>query len=292
MSKTKIKRLIPLTFDLAFKKMFGDEEHKERTAILISTFLDIPYEEIVDSIELINTEKRLTNKKDKTGATDIVAKIKVVFSTNERINLEMNMQFNQTKVDRNIGYISQLFGNQLKGKEDYKNLEKCIQINFNDIFVDKENKVIFDRYSLKNEYNNELTQKLEIYHINIAECSRIWYNNDIEKYPKKLQKEIIFGALLMEKDYERFKEVLEEVSMNDSLKENILDTTEEFSEDEDFAYLWYDKEQNDRAILNGTIAEERENERKKIARTMIDKNMDINLISELTSLSIEELKKL
>ena len=88
--------------------------------------------------------------------------------------------------------------------------------------------------------------------------------------------------------------------MEEEVKEDILDTMEEYSDDEDFSYLYYDEEHNRRAIENGTISEVREETKKEtrketkqeIAKSMKEKEMDINLISELTGLTEEEIKML
>ena len=39
-----------MSFDLLFKRMFGDVEHKERAASLVSTLLHIPYEDVKNNL--------------------------------------------------------------------------------------------------------------------------------------------------------------------------------------------------------------------------------------------------
>ena len=73
-------------------------------------------------------------------------------------------------------YLANMYSNQLKNKEDYNKLEPCIQVNFNTIYTDTKNKVLYDTYSLKNDYGNELTDMIKIINLNIAECYNICYN--------------------------------------------------------------------------------------------------------------------
>ena len=295
---TKTKQLIPMSFDLLFKKMFGDENHKERVSYLVSTILNIPYEEVKDNIEILPNDKKLNNKKTKRQAQDVV--VRIILSVNKRISLEMNMNYNITNKNRNLMYLANMYSNQLKNKEDYNKLEPCIQVNFNTVYTDNKNKVLYDIYTLKNNYGNELTDMIKIINLNIDECHNICYNKNINEYEESLHEIIKYGALLMEKDYLKLESILEEIKMENEVKEDILDTMEEYSNDEDFSYLYYDEEHNRRAIENGTISEVREETKKEtrketkkeIAKSMKEKEMDINLISELTGLTEEEIKML
>ena len=94
MKETTKRKLIPLSYDLVFKKMFGDNEHKERVSYLVSIVLEIPYKEVVNSIELMPTEKRIRNKNDKRQAQDVI--VRIVLSLNKRVSIEMNMNYNET----------------------------------------------------------------------------------------------------------------------------------------------------------------------------------------------------
>ncbi len=212
----------------------------------------------------------------------------------------MNMNYNVTNKNRNLMYLANMYSNQLKNKEDYNKLEPCIQVNFNTVYTDKDNKVLYDIYTLKNNYGNELTDMIKIINLNIDECHNICYNENINSYEESLHEIIKYGALLMEKDYKRLEAILEEIKMEEEVKEDILDTMEEYSDDEDFSYLYYDEEHNRRAIENGTISEVREEglnqgkqeTKQEIAKNMKEKEMDINLISELTGLTEEVIKML
>ena len=217
------------------------------------------------------------------------------------------MNYDESLKNRNIHYLSGMFYNQLKNKEDYSMLEPCIQINFNRVYTDNTNKIIFDKYTLRNEYGNELTEKIRIYNLNIDACHKIIYNNSINNYDKDLHEIIKYGAMLMETDYANLKKMLEEFKMKKELKEDILDVMEEYSEDEDLG-LWYDEEEEKRKIYEGSlkiakkqaqkegmekgIKEGIKEEKIKVVKQMLNKKFDIDTISEVVQLPIDEIKEL
>lgn len=163
-----------MSFDLLFKKMFGDENHKERVSYLVSALLNLPYEEVKENIEILPNDKKLRNKNSKRQAQDVV--VRIILSVNRRVSLEMNMNYSLANKNRNLMYLASMYSNELKNKEDYTDLEPCIQVNFNTIYTDTKNKVLYDTYSLKNDYGNELTDMIKIINLNIAECYNICYN--------------------------------------------------------------------------------------------------------------------
>ncbi len=291
-----------MSFDLLFKKMFGDENHKERVSYLVSALLNLPYEEVKENIEILPNDKKLRNKNSKRQAQDVV--VRIILSVNRRVSLEMNMNYSLANKNRNLMYLASMYSNELKNKEDYASLEPCIQVNFNTIYTDTKNKVLYDIYSLRNDYGNELTDMIKIINLNIAECYDICYNKNINKYEKDLQEIIKYGALLMEKDYNKLETILEELKMEEEVKEDILDSMEEYSEDEDFSYLYYDAERDRRALENGLKTEARaeglEEGRKEgrkernieIAKSLLEQNIDIEVISKSTGLTEEEIRLL
>ncbi|MCI8778989.1 MAG: hypothetical protein HFI87_07560, partial [Bacilli bacterium] len=65
MVEIKEKKLVPIKCDMVFKKMWGDPDNLDRLAALLSIILKIPYEKIKGNIEIIESEKRVTNYKEK-----------------------------------------------------------------------------------------------------------------------------------------------------------------------------------------------------------------------------------
>lgn len=297
--------IIPMTDDLMFKKMWGDPNGIRRAEALVSILLGIPYELVKGNLEIVETEKRIKNKNEKRQRSDVLLKIKL--SINEKVNLEMNLRKSKSLIERNITYLAHIFSTQMKNKEDYKEIDGVIQVNFNTFYVDEENKPVIDRYYLQNEKLNKLTEKLQIIHINIERCRELCYNKGIEEYSKEEQEIIKISALMCENDKDKLSVYLGEMDMDDELKEEIEETIEEFSSNDEIM-AHFNSEKDLMAIRKGEMSELREaaikegleqgiqegekNKQIEIAKNLLNENSDVNFISRVTHLSEEEINKL
>ena len=294
--KEKSKKFIPLSCDLMFKKVFGDSNNIERLESLLAMYLDISFEQAHGNIHILNNEKTLKNKNGKRQAMDILVRMELN-GESEIINIEVNKnKQGELVIERKIGYVSYLYSSNMKSKQDYKETEPVLQINF-DIFDLYNSNNIVNKYYYQNDKQHKLTQKLQIHHVNIEKCKKIWYDEDVDKYSKYEQKIIKFGALLGMETFDEFKRCLEGIDMNDKIKEDIESSVKEYNEDENW-WCFMTKEEDEIAMRNGEIslATERgieqgaKEEKFNIAKKMLNKNMDNNVISELTGLRIDEIK--
>ena len=301
MLKLKPNEIIPLEVDLLFKKVFGDNDCIERLEGFISAYFNVPYEEVKGNVQVINGERRIRNKDSKRQYYDVVASV-MLSSGNIRLNIEVNLK-RGTTLERNILYATNMLSGELKNKEDYSNIEPVIQINFDGFEINEKNDRLVKRCYIKDETNTIISNILEIDHINIDKCKCAWYNNDVESFEERDRNLIRIGALLTMTNMRDFEACLEEISMNKDIKEDIKDTVCGFSEEEEML-LYYDKEKNDEAIRRGDISLARKEGIKQgiiegvnrrnieIARNMLNKNLDIDMISEVTGLTKEEIEKL
>ena len=313
MVEMKEKKLVPIKCDMVFKKMWGDPDNLDRLAALLSIILKIPYEKIKGNIEIIESEKRVTNYKEKINRCDVVARVRIC--SLGKVNLEMNLGFDKTDIERNLGFISYLFSSYLRSGEDYLNIKPIIQLNFNDYDIDSNNKDVIDIYMMMNKNGNILTDKLQMYEINIEKCLKIWYDGDIEKY-KKLDREIIKVCALMDMTEDNlFMKCLGEIDMDENVKKDIEATERLLSAEETImAYYGSEEEQRKRekwrmqnaidiATKEGTerglkqgieqgIEQGSELTQREIAKKMLDKTIPVELIMELTNLTQKEIESL
>jgi hypothetical protein len=56
-------KIIPMTDDLMFKKVWGDPDGIQRTEYIASVLLGIQIEKLKGKVEVLETEKRLKSKK-------------------------------------------------------------------------------------------------------------------------------------------------------------------------------------------------------------------------------------
>ena len=210
-----MRRYIPITYDKIFKKVFGDPNNTDKLAYLLSTIFKIPFEDLKDNIEIIESEKRVNKVNEKMSKSDIVLNIK--FSSFGKVNLEMNVGFYKEVIVRNLRYNINLLSSSLKVGKDYSDIKPVIQINFNTYDIDKNSHKILDLFTLKNDNNYELTDILQ-YHINIDKWYKCWYNGDIERYSEEDQKLIRCLALLKITNNEDFTKCIGETDMEDEIK--------------------------------------------------------------------------
>ena len=316
-------KIIPLKEDFLFKKVFGSNENIERLEELMSIYFDVDVKELKGNIVILNDNLRKVTNKTKDQKVDVKAEIHFQVGT-KTINIEMNLQKGST-LERNVLYVSKILSSQLRTKQGYKNIKPIIQINFDNYEVNEKNERIVKRCYIKDETNTIITDVLEIDHVNIEKCKDAWYNNDIKKYAKKEQDLIRIGALFTIEEVEEFKTCLKEVRMSKEIKEDITEAVEEYSQDEELLEL-YDKDkiiEADRILimeqaredglkagleeglreghkeglkeghkegLKEGLIEGSKKEKNNIAKKLLDKKIDINIISETTGLSIDELE--
>ena len=292
-----MKRYIPIFYDKIFKKMFGDPDNTDKLAYLLSAIFKMPYKDFKDNIVILESEKRVTKRNEKVGKSDIVLKIE--FSSFGKINLEMNVGFYKEVIVRNVGYITSHFASFLKNKADYSDIKPIIQINFNTYDIDKRSNSIIDLYTLRNNNSHELTNMLQIFHINIEKWYKCWYNGDMEGYSEEDKKLIRMLALFSITNKQDFTKCIGETDMEDVTKKDFVNTMDELCSDEELENYYGSAEELEKlrrygeVIIRQEALEEGQKEKSiEIARRMLEHNMEIDTISKLTDLSKTDIEKL
>ena len=309
--KLREGEMLPLTFDPCFKLMWGNEDHPEVTALLISKLLDIPYDEVNGKIRFTNTKNQNLSVGDKQSDKDVT----FLVDTSEpyKISLEMNFSpsalIHNSLIERNLYYLSNYFGTGL-GQNNYKELKTTIQFNFNMDFIDKEHKKLIDTYMYRNEEGHVLTDILQIVHINIAEMYDIWYNRgeEMAKYDSNMQDNIRIGACMVTNLRAEFDKALSEVDANKILKSSMKEIVSNMINDEELCVLFYNKEEEEKKIWDSIRMEEAEKARqegieqgivqgieqrnKEMVVAMKDEGLTVEKIVKISNLSIEEVEKL
>ena len=231
------KKYLPLGWDGLFKKMYGDVNNTIKAENLIGLIFNIKSELLRGKVEILNNEMLQLSKDDKKQERDIVAK--VIFSNEMKyINLEANIHsYGQILIDRNMGYISNIFANQLRSGEAYSLIAPTIQINFSIHDTEtslKDSKRVVSTYFLTNEYNEILTKKLQIIDIYIDNCYKIWYNDGIEEYNEYEQTIIRLGALHYITNNDEFRKCLGELKMDNDVKNMFQNDMNEYQEENSF----------------------------------------------------------
>ena len=269
---------IPLVSDVMFRTMFFNESRKKYGCYLIALLLKQDFNEIYNNTTLVkaNVDEEKAEKSRKT--VDYLCRIDGVL-----VNVEMNKNKTKTNLERNLDYMFRLHGGGMTiGDKD--NYETCLLINLNN-FTFKGKTEVIDEYMIVNLKDSEevYTNKIHIFNIYLPNIRKKDYNN-LEDYEKLL--------LIFNEDDDK---VLNMLSEGDEIMKEYIDDSKRASEQDEVIGM-YDKELNDEMLRKAEIRENREeafNEGiKETALKLLQKNIDLSIISECTGLSISELKSL
>lgn len=204
----------------------------------------------------------------------------------EKINIELSNDPSNGIIDRNIIYACNIHSRSLKYSEsNYKNIKRTIQINLNNKHTNKQLK---ETYYLKNEDGKILSEKFQIDIVDMVIGNQLCYTNGETKLAR-------WCKVITSSNEEEFVNALGGL-MEQEAKNKLVDEVNKYSSDDEVIALYsaYTREELERNTLI-LEAEERGIEKSKIeiAKNMLNKNFNINVIEEVTGLTqaqIEELK--
>jgi len=278
-------KIIPMTNDRVFKSVLSSIEARDYLIDIISGITGLPKANLKKDMTFVDSEHRISSKNESKKISDLVVEVK-----DNVINLEMNNTYYKKLVDRNFEYIAKLKSNLIG--ESYNKIRKVIQINF-----DNFNRYNDDRAVIKFEMRDEKGIKegvsLESYHVILPNVKEKYYNEN--------NKDDLIGKLVIfvaERDEELQKLIDKHIELRPVGKKLV-----EISREEEARGI-YDLEEHERRVRNSLIEDALEdgwNRGKKegikenklsVAKRMLEKSIDINVISECTGLSEKEIKTL
>lgn len=291
LEKIKKGEKIPIVSNTMFNTMINNTKRKKYAAYLISLVLELDYQKVYDGLEFqkegIDREKEIHQGK----TVDFICKI-----DNEIICIEMNNNLSSTKpLSRNISYASDLYKAGVNQGTGY-NYNKVIQININN-FTFKGNDETLEVYYIGNKKGEAFTDKLVFFQIYIPNIKKKLYNGEKLSELEKLI--LVFN--------ENDEENLKRLCGGNEIMEDYVKEAKEASERDEIIGL-YDKEMHLENIRISEIEDARiegleqgvkqgikrgiKQDKIEIAKNMLNDNMDIDIISKYTGLSIKEIEKL
>ncbi|WP_304332244.1 Rpn family recombination-promoting nuclease/putative transposase [Brachyspira innocens] len=233
------------------------------------------------------------NYKENYEDKETIADVKCITQNGTVVIIEIQLQGNSRFPERILYYWASNYSKLLKHGEKYDALTPVISINLLNFNLDDSNN-IHSCYMIYDTVNDRLlTDHLQIH---IIELKKFQYNllkPDLNCWLKfftmkeKDNKEVIMSDLVKEKP------IMEEVQRryNNFIKDRLM--MNEY--DKRQAYLYGNQmmlEEERRLGIKEGIEQGEKNKAISMAKNMKDRNMDLNLISELTGLSIEEIEEL
>ena len=267
------KEVIPGTFDAVFKAVLTEE--KEVLAEIIELVIGIPKEEVIKNGVIINSEYVRENIIETDKKSDLLISI-----GDNVINLEMDRRYYSGSNKKNNKYIHKIV--------NHYNPKNTVQICFTSYKEGEEikgEKKSIRKYMFQDSDGNVEDYGLEKYKIDLEYIENKYYNND-----ELTRREKIF---LMFKESNREK--LKEISKGDKIMDKIYKRLDKLSEDEALSLLYDEKErEEEKKQAEIEYAEEHGLNKgiKQTAKNMLERNMNIDVVAEITGLSLEEVIKL
>ena len=267
------KEVIPGTFDAVFKAVLTEE--KEVLAEIIELVIGIPKEEVIKNGVIINSEYVRENISETDKKSDLLISI-----GDNVINLEMDRRYYSGSSKKNNKYIHKIV--------NHYNPKNTVQICFTSYKEGEElkgGKKSIRKYMFQDSDGNVEDYGLEKYKIDLEYIENKYYNND-----ELTRREKIF---LMFKESNR--EILKEISKGDKIMDKIYKRLDKLSEDEALSLLYDEKErEEEKKQAEIEYAEEHGLNKgiKQTAKNMLERNMNIDVVAEITGLSLEEVIKL
>ena len=290
----KVTRL-PLTSDYVFKRIFAREENNSMLKDFLEAILNIH----INKVEVKNPELTPNMADEKLGILDLKLDI-----DNERVvDVEMQVSNEHNIKERSSTYLSKLAAEQLKAKQNYKELKKIITIN-----------ILKYNYLERNSYHSIAKMKYE--ETKPIEFVDMGYKKEEEEATNIFEMHFIELPKFKEKNPEcntkleqwlwLIDESKEKVKMSAKENEEINKTVEELNkisqdpeevakyEEREWSIMRYNVEMN----INRELGKEegrKEGKRDKeieIVKKLYSLNTPIEKIAEIVELSIEEVKKI
>ena len=270
-----MKKILSPKIDVVFRMLFGEQKHERITKDVI--------EEKVEKIELEKTPYLWGNQADdKLGIIDVRATI----NDKNPIDIEMQILNNHDIEKRILFYWSKLYLKQIDRGEDYKKLNRSISIIFLDYEIEKLKKLpIHTKWQIMNDKNGKtiLTEDLEIHIIEIPKINRMLENGKLKKWILFLENpegEETKRMAEKEKEIKEAIETLEDIS-SDEEKERIAELRQKYI---------MDRTSEIRTAKEIGVKEGMKKGIKDVAKKMLQKDIPMEIISELTGLTEEEIK--
>ena len=262
--------------DRAFKEVFLNPNNSDLLKALLEFILKIK----IDKLEIKKTELLSGNVNIKDKRVDAL-----VYTGNKKIDIEINSQYEKYLNPRNTAYICNTYqSHTLVGKE-YNQQTDIVQVNLTWGLGEED---VMTKYMIMSENGKLFVKNFIIYEINMDYYNKLWYSKNEDEIKKNLY------LIMLDLD----KKELENMPKDDIVDKYITNVTIVNDNPEFQKYM--SEEEDKKKIQNSLLSEARENgindgiskEKVSIAKNMLNKNISIEDISDITGLSVEAIENI
>ena len=296
-------RNINVLNDYFMRYMFAKEGHEHILLNLINAVRTDYNQEPFEEVKVLNTFNLKETISDKQSIVDVRA----VTKSGETVLIEIQRVGNQSFVYRSLYYWAKGYISNLRNNEKYNDLKQVIVINILDFNLLKDIKKEHSCYVIKElETNHILTNHLEMHFLELPK-----YLSSSSRLTDELYAWFYFLTIKEKiEKIEKMEEIMEMLVKKNPIMKEVYDEYNKFVNTKDLFenYAEYEKNYFDILALNEERIKGREeglkeglekgieqgekNKAISMAKNMKARDMDLNLISELTGLSIQEIESL
>ena len=274
--------------DRAFKEVFLKNNDSEPLQALLELILEIK----IDYLEIKKTELLSGNVNIKDKRVDAV-----VYAGNKKIDIEINSQDKDYVKPRNTAYICNMYQSHTLVGELYDEKTDIVLVNLTWGLGSENDKMT--KYMIMSEDCKQYVKNFIIYEINMDYFDKLWYSKNEEEIKKNMY---LIMLNLDKKELEAMpKDKRDKIVDKYITNVTIVNDNPEFQK-------YMSEEEDKRKIQNSLISEAKNEgytsgvndgisqgiseEKVNIAKNMLNKNISIEDISDITGLSIEEIKNI
>ena len=271
--------------DRAFKEVFLNPNNSDLLKALLEFILKIK----IDKLEIKKTELLSGNVNIKDKRVDAI-----VHTGNKKIEIEINSQNKDYLHTRSTAYICNIYQSNASVGDTYNEDTDIIQVNLT--WGLGRNNEEMKIYKIMNEKGELYVKNFIIYEINMDYYDKIWYSKNEEEIKKNQY------MIMLDLD----KKELENMP-KDKIVDKYITNVTIVNDDPEFQ-KYMSEEEDKKKIQNSLLSEAKEEgisqgytsgindgiskEKVSIAKNMLNKNISIEDISDITGLSIEEIENI
>ena len=267
--------------DRAFKEVFLNPNNSDLLKALLEFILKIK----IEKLEIKKTELLSGNVNVKDKRVDAI-----VHTGNKKIEIEINSQNKDYLHTRSTAYICNIYQSNASVGDTYNEDTDIIQVNLT--WGLGRNNDEMKIYKIMNEKGELYVKNFIIYEINMDYYDKIWYSKNEEEIKKNQY------MIMLDLDKKELKSM-----PKDKIVDKYITNVTIVNDDPEFQ-KYMSEEEDKKKIQNSLLSEAKEegieqgyasginDGIKQTAKNMLNKNMPIEDISEITGLSINEIKGL
>ena len=286
LSKTESLPFMNVLVDYAFKRIFGTPHNKNIQMSVLNAFLQDYIGEIKD-IELLQTEQLGILPNDKKLSYDVYAKE----GSDRRFLIEMQREGQTFYSRRAIAYVSRAVSNELRKGDRKYTFPDIISLNFLEQHHAKimGGRKFLQRVMLKNEDNEIFSEKIMFFFVDLSIFASDKAEVDFGDLRQKWAYYIRNIGKLNESDVRRETGIFREF-VNECRMSNLNET--EMNEYKKSIMEYEDVQDACVAAKEDGFEEGKANKAREIAFELLKKKIPIEIISEATGLTEEEIRHL